>query len=362
MMKTHWSTRSILWGLAALSWSGPLAAQQAYGSAPDSVRRLVADFREAHGIPGLAVAVARNGQVEWAEGYGVADLETGVPVTTNTRFRIGPISMSLTSALVGHLLEEHRLDLDADVHRYVPDFPKKRYRVTVRQLAGHLGGIRHWVGEEYRNTRAYTSVTEALTMFARDTLIFEPGTRQSFSVLGYTLLSAALESAGGDDYLTLMQQDVFDPLGLTGTSADWADRAVPDRAAFYEVVDGEVRTAPAVNNSHKWAGAGLVSTPADLVQFGVALCSDEYLEIETVETLWKSMKTDDGVKTGYGVGWMVGWDEHERRVVSHTGSPVGARAMLLVYPDDCSAVAIAANLAGVQFGSLAQEVLAHFGR
>jgi CubicO group peptidase (beta-lactamase class C family) len=361
-MMTHASTRSIICTLGLLFWSSPLTGQQVFGTAPDSVRQLVAEFREAHGIPGLAVAVAREGQVVWAEGYGVADREAGAPVTTNTRFRIGPISMSLTSALVGHLLEEHHLDLDADVHRYVPDFPKKRYRVTVRQLAGHLGGIRHWVGDEYRNAQAYASVTEALTMFAKDTLVFEPGTRQSFSVLGYTLLSAVLESAGGDDYLSLMQQDVFESLGLKGTSADWADRTVPDRATFYEVVDGEVRAAPLVDNSHKWAGAGLVSTPVDLVRFGTALCGGEFLDPETVETLWKSMRTNDGMKTGYGVGWMVGRDANERRVVSHTGSPVGARAMLLVYPDDCSAIAIAANLAGLQYGSLPQEILAHFGR
>lgn len=343
-----------LLALGAVCWAADASAQQTLA---DSLRSTLDAFREQHRVPGLSVAAGFDGHVVWSGAVGVADLSSEMPATPTTRFRIGPVSMAVTSALVGAQVEDGRLDLDADVHRYVSAFPKKPYRVTGRQLAGHLGGIRHWQGDEYRSNVAYTSVTDALTMFAKDTLLYEPGTRQTFSVLGWTLLSAALEGAGKADFLLLLQREVLDPLEMVGTGPDLAGD-VPNRATFYELVDERVQVAPPVDNSHKWAGAGLVSTPTDLVRFGMALCRGELLAPETVEMLWTSMKTSEGIETGYGIGWMVGRDADERRVVSHTGSPVGGRAILLVYPDDCSAVALTANLAGIQFGGLPQTILA----
>jgi len=176
----------------------PLAPGRAQVAVPehraiiDSARKLVAAFREARHIPGVSVAVGVGGRVVWSEGFGFADLEHRVPVTPATRFRIGSISKSLTAAALGQLYERGRLDLDAPVQRYVPSFPTKRWPITVRQLAGHIAGVRHYRGDEVLLNRRFATVSAGLDIFDDDTLLFEPGTRYSYPSYGWNLLSAVV--------------------------------------------------------------------------------------------------------------------------------------------------------------------------
>jgi CubicO group peptidase (beta-lactamase class C family) len=242
----------------------------------------------------------------------------------------------------------------------VESFPEKRYPITVQQIAGHTGGIRHYRGDEFRSNRHYGSVLEGLAIFARDSLVFEPGTRYGFSTYGWSLLAAAIEDASRRDFLAYMRTAVLDPLALTNTVPERSGTPLEGLSRSYVLVDGEVREAPPVDNSYKWAGGGYVSTPTDLVRFSLGLLGGALLKPETVELLWTSQRTRDGAETGYGIGWSVGRDADERRVASHTGGSVGARSMLLVYPDDRLAVAIAANLEGVRFGSLPQTIAQYF--
>jgi len=101
---------------------------------------------------------------------------------------------------VALLVEEHKVDLDVPIQRYVPSFPQKRWPISARQLAGHQSGIRHYHrdghAENYTTTH-YATVLSSLVMFAGDSLEFEPGTQFGYSTYGYTLLSAAIESASG---------------------------------------------------------------------------------------------------------------------------------------------------------------------
>ncbi len=329
------------------------------GSA-DSVRELIERFRAAHQIPGLAVAVGLDSEIVWTGEFGLADVASGLPVARETKFRIGAISMSLTSAALGLLVERGDIELDADIRCYVQSFPEKRFPVSVEQVAGHTGGIRHYQGDEFRSNRSYPSVLDGLAIFARDSLVFEPGTRYGFSTYGWSLIAAAIEDAADEDFLRFMQTAVLDPLGLVNTMPERTDVPIAGLSRFYHLVDGEVREASPVDNSYKWAGGGFVSTPADLVQFSLGLMNGELLKPETVGRLWRSQRTRDGSETGYGIGWSVGRDADERRVVSHTGGSVGARSLLLLYPEEKLTVAVAANLARVRFGSLPQMIAEHF--
>jgi len=338
---------------------GAQATQERRASV-DSLRALVQRFREAHQIPGLAVAVGRDSAIVWSEEFGIADLASGRPVAPDTKFRIGAISMPLTSAALGLLIEQGTIELDADIQCYVESFPEKRYSVTVEQVAGHTGGIRHYQGDEFRSNRPYPSVLKGLAIFARDSLVFEPDTRYGFSTYGWSLIAAAIEDASGQDFLEYMRTVVLDPLELTNTQPERSDVPVDGLSTFYVLVDGDVREAPPVDNSYKWAGGGYVSTPADLVRFSLGLLGGALLTPTTVELLWTSRRTRDGSETGYGLGWSVGRDADERRVVSHTGGSVGARSILLVYPDERLAVAITTNLQGVRFGDLPQTIARHF--
>ena len=182
----------------------------------------------------MSVAVGVGGDIVWAEGFGWADLENRVPVAPEMRFRIGTASTALTSAAVGLLLEKGRLKLDDEIQTYVPEFPKKQWPVTLRQLMGHLAGVRNDGGDEgpLFSERCERPV-DGLRHFAERPLLFEPGTQYRYSSYGWILVSAAVEAAADEPFLTFMRKQIFEPLGMDDTMADSATEPIPDRATPY---------------------------------------------------------------------------------------------------------------------------------
>jgi CubicO group peptidase (beta-lactamase class C family) len=294
--------------------------------------------------PGVALTVSRGGSVLWRDNEGLADVELGVPVSPGTRFRIGSVSKPLTAAALGILVEEGKLDLDAPVQRYVPDFPLKAWPITSRQLAGHTAGIRHYRGGEFMSREAYATVRAGLVMFENDPLLFEPGTQMSYSSYGYNLLSAVIEGASGEPFLAFMQRRVFGPAGMTRTAPDQAEPILSGRASFYTLDDaGRLVNAGFVDNSYKWAGGGFLSTADDLVAFGNALLEGRLVKPETLALLWTSQKTADGKDTEYGMGWTVDRDTKGRARVRHSGGAQGGTANLVIYPEQRLVVAMLVN-------------------
>ena len=318
----------------------------AYAAAVAQARAIVCD-QLAGKIPGLQVAVAVGGKLVWSEAFGYADLAREVPVTAETQFRIGSVSKPLTAAAVALLYERGKLDLDAPVQRYVPSFPDKGYPITTRQLAGHLAGIRHYRGDEFLLNRHFDTVLEGLAIFQGDLLLSPPGTKFSYSSYGWNLISAVVEGAAGQDFLTYMSRNVLRPLGLTHTAPDRVDSLIPNRTRFYERgADSGFVPAPPVDNSYKWAGGGFLSTAEDLVRFGSALLEPGFLKAATLELLFTSQKTTAGEPTGYGIGWFVATDGRGHRWVSHGGGSVGGTTAFSVDRDSRVVVAITSNLTG----------------
>jgi CubicO group peptidase (beta-lactamase class C family) len=321
----------------------PQSAQ--WADAVERARASANEFMRAHRLPGLSVAVGVNGGIAYAEGFGFADLENRVPVTPLTRMRIGSVSKSVTSVALGQLVEAGKLDLDAEVQKYVPAFPRKRWPITVRQVAGHTAGIRHYISnEENLSTIRYPTVHAGLAIFHGDSLLFEPGTKYSYSSYGWNLISAVVEGASGENFLSYMRRRVFEPLGLRSIVAEHTDSLIAHRARFYEqAADSALGNAPYVDNSYKWAGGGFISNTEDLVQLGMALLQGNVLKAATFATLSTSQKLRDGSLTGYGLGWATDRDNNGRRMVYHTGGSVGGRAVLLLYPDQGVVVAMLSN-------------------
>jgi CubicO group peptidase (beta-lactamase class C family) len=323
----------------------PLPSSASTAQAIRAVEQFIADTMRVLGAPGASVCVMREGRIVWSRGFGLADLEQGVPVTPETRFRIGSVSKALTSVAIGRLVEEGRLDLDSTVQRYVPGFPVKRYPITVRQVAGHLAGIRHYLPGEFENREHYPTLTQGLTIFAGDSLMFEPGTQFSYSSYGYNLLGAIIEGASGRSYLQYMAEAALVPAGMTHTSPEHPDSIIPKRGRYYTRADstGPVVNAPFVDNTYKWPSGGYVSTAEDLARFGTLLLRGELLRPATLGQLWTSMRTSDGKATEYGIGWTVEQDSLGRRRVRHSGGSVGGTAHLIIYPDDELVVALLVN-------------------
>ncbi len=295
--------------------------------------------------PGFAVAVAVNGTLVWAEGFGFADLELCVPVTSETKFRIGSTSKPLTAVGAALLYEQGKLDLDAPIQRYVPSFPDKGHVITTRRLLAHLGGIRDYTAAEDKieNQRPYLSVTEGLERFKNDPLVAPSGTRFSYSSYGYTLISAAIEGSSGQTFLSFMHDKVFLPLGMQDTVADENDKIIRDRARWYDIeADGSYRNSPYADLSYKWAGGGFLSTAQDLVRFGSALLQPGFLKEGTLKEMFTPPQTANGEGNlmpnggGYGWGWMIlgkGFAHVKELRFEHPGSTTGSSCNLIIYPE-----------------------------
>ncbi len=322
----------------------PAAAPSSYAEARTHARQIANDVR-ARGTPGLAVAVAVDGRVVFAEGFGYADLEQRVPAWPTTKFRIGSISKPLTATALMQLVEQQKIDLDAPVQKYVPSFPDKGAKITSRLLAGHLAGIRHYKDDEFLSAKHYDTVVDGLKIFERDPLVAPPGTKFNYSSYGFNVLSAIIESASGVRFLEYMQTRVFQPLGLVNTAPDENRLIVDQRSRFYaKPKDGPFENAPYVDNSYKWAGGGFLSTVEDIVRFGSALLQPGFLKADSLKLLFTSQKTNTGEETGYGMGWSIHKSKSGQRVYEHSGGSVGGRCQLIIYPDSRVVVALLTNL------------------
>jgi CubicO group peptidase (beta-lactamase class C family) len=299
------------------------------------------------------VSVGAGGEIVWAEGFGWADLEKRLPVAPHMRFRIGHASKALTSAAVGLLLEKGRLRLDDEIQTYVPAFPKKQWPVTLRQLMGHVAGVRHYGNEEdYMPSAHCERASEGLQRFANDPLQFEPETQYRYSTFGWVLVSAAVEAAADEPFFTFMRTQIFEPLGMSDTTSDSPNEPIPDRVTFYYPrFSGDPSSGPELASSVDYscfAGAGaFLSTPTDLVRFGMALNSGKLLKPATVRTLQTPQQLASGEETDYGLGWTletVPLAGEPTRLASHASrSLLGGSTSFMTFPERGIVVAITSN-------------------
>ncbi len=353
----------------------PLCAQEA-GLTPKTrkaIEEAVAAARKARPSTGLTVAVGVKGSVRYARGFGMADLENQVPANATTRYRTASIAKPMTAVGVMQLAERGKLDLDAPIRKYCPQFPKKRWPLTARQLLGHLGGVRHYkrLGEA-SGTRFFNSLKGSLDTFKDDPLLHEPGTSFHYTTYGYTLLGCAIEAASGLTYEAYMRKHVFDQASMKLTCIDHQFGIVPERARGYARLNqrlwrglseearkslkvGDVVNASLHDTSMKIPGGGLLSTAPDLVRFGMALLAGRLVKPETLKSMWTPQKTKGGEEIRYGLGFRVRMREGGR-VVRHSGGQAGAACLLVIHPERRTAIALMSNLQGSRLNGLAGEI------
>ena len=333
--------------------STPGVRAEWYGAAIEESRRLAHALLLEDNLPGLSVAVAKNGEIVWTEGFGWADLEGRLPVTPRTQFRLGSVSKTLTAAALALLHERGRIDLDAPVQTYVPAYPKKPWAVTTRQLMGDIAGVHRIRGDNNDNPPGgqCANLGDALATFADEPLLFEPGTRYRFSTYGWILLSAVVEAAAGEPLASFVTREILAPLGMVSTVLeDGAD--VPESTSFY-IPRASMRTKLGVRPASRphnscLAGAGaFFSAPADLVRFGSAMLEPGLLKADSIALLHTPLRLASGASTDFALGWKV-----ERvqlggapaRMVAHRATPNGSTVALLLFPDHGVVVAAASNI------------------
>jgi len=345
---------------------------QAWTAAVSQGRQIARAALSGQNLPGLSVAVGAGGEIVWAEGFGWADLEKQLRVSPDMRFRTGTASVALTSAAVGMLLEQGRLKLDDEIQTYVAGFPKKEWPVTVRQLMGHLSGIGNDGGDEGPLFGEHCQrPADALAFFADRPLLFEPGSRYEYSSYGWIVVSAAVEAAAGEAFLSFMRTQIFEPLDMDDTVADSMIAPSPDRVTFYfprfaaDPHYGLHLMRPLDYSCY--AGASVfLSTPSDLVRFGLAINAAKLLRPSTVRLLQTAGRLTSGQETGYGLGWdleRVTLAGKASFAAGHDGDVLGGMmASLITFPEYGLVVAVMSNISYADTHAVALGIAEAFAK
>jgi CubicO group peptidase (beta-lactamase class C family) len=322
------------------------------------LERILAEHHSESGAPSFSAAVSRDGELLWAGASGFATLETPEPSTSNFVYRLGSVSKALTGTLLGRLVDAGLIELDARVADYAPELPAHLHVITVRQLASHTGGVRHysrmpaWLPSRHESitARHYESVEDGLALFVDDDLEFPPGSGFNYSTFGYSLLGYLMEQATRSDFATLVNEHLNAPLS-TDLRLDDLNVDMPDRATTYTTAKGRWGPAYPSDPSYKWAGGGIVATPTDLVWIGQALMDDTFISPPTRAEIWSpvSVPGSDTNPQNYGVGWRVDsstrtlGEEQPVQLIHHGGIQMGGVAFWAIYPELGISVAVASN-------------------
>jgi CubicO group peptidase (beta-lactamase class C family) len=325
----------------------------------DAVDAYVEAERERQRIPGLSIAVVRDGQLVKARGYGLANVELEVPASEHTIYQSGSVGKQFTATLVMMLVEEHELALDDTLAELVTGAPPAWRDVTVRHLLSHTGGLSNQVYEKIDLRRDYTDedLTRAIAELPLD---FVPGTRFSYSNSGYVMLGVAIRRKTGSFYGDLLREKVLGPAGMTTARVINEADIVPNRAAGYRLVDGNLKNqewvSPTLNTT---ADGALYLTALDLAKWDSALDTERLLPRDALDLMWTPTKLNDGTTENYGFGWALG-ELAGHRVVQHGGVWQGFGSYIARYIDDRLTVIVLTNLAQADPGRIARGIAGHY--
>jgi CubicO group peptidase (beta-lactamase class C family) len=329
--------------LALLAPAGP-HAQQLPVSREAQVDQLFARWTRA--TPGCAVGVAREGRTLLEKGYGMADLEHDVPITTRTIFEAGSVAKQFTAAAVLLLAREGRLSLDDPAGRFVPEIQGYGDGVTIRHMLTHTSGLRDWGNEAAmagwpRSTRVYTQAFVLDSVARQRALNFTPGTHWSYSNTGYTLAAVLVARVSGETFAELCRRRLFEPLELKRTS--WRDdhtRVVKDRAIGYAPGKDGYRTSMPFEDVH--GNGGLLTTVGDLLRWNGRFDRSGGADADIARQQQEPARLASGQVLGYGLGLYVGRYKGLLEG-SHGGGTAGYSAYLARYPEKRFSVALLCN-------------------
>jgi len=325
----------------------------ALGSArADKVDDYVEKQRQQLHLPGVSLAVVRDGQLIKSRGYGLANLELNVRATADTVYEIGSNTKQFTAAAVMMLVEEGKINLDDKLTKYFPEAPESWSGITVRHLLSHTSGIQNHVAIPGWLNVFKTSITsettpardELLKMFFKLPLEFQPGETWSYDNTGYYLLGIIIEKASGKSYWEFLAERIFHPLGMTATRNTEPQPIVPNRASGYEWVNDHFENRPILAPFIAFSAGSILSTVKDMAKWDAALYSEKLLKESSLHQVWAVTKTNDGADApfDYGFGWFIG-HYHEHHLVQHTGGTPGFSSLIYRFLDDKLTIILLTN-------------------
>ncbi len=319
-----------------------------------------AEMQRQH-IPGLSLLVVSKGKIVLAEGFGLANVELQVPVKPETVFQSGSVGKQFTATAVMMLVEEGKIGLDDPLTKYFSDAPATWKEVTVRELLSHTAGFGDYPKDF--NFRKDWTEEEELKLIEGTPLAYAPGSKWEYSNLGYVTIGILIHRVTGEFYGDFLQRRIFQPLGMQSTRIISEADIVPNRAAGYRLVKGQLKNqewvAPMVNTT---ADGSLYFTILDLAKWDAALYTERLLKQSSLDLMWTPVKLKDGQPNGgrpnsghYGFGWFID-ERHGHRCIHHDGAWQGFETAIDRYVDDQLTVVALSNLEDAQPGKITQHV------
>lgn len=318
----------------------------------------LSSYLENKNAPSISAGILKNGEIIWLNAKGISDLEDNDNATITSLYRIASISKPITAVAIMQLVEKGLIDLDKDARIYIPDFPEKKWKFTVRQLLNHTAGIRSYRDGEFHNKKYYSSISEAVKVFAYDSLNFEPGTKYEYTSLSYSLLALIVENVTHQTFEKYLTQNIFIPAEMKSTRVDKQQEIVPNRVKGYEKDNyRKIKNAPLADLSIKVAGGGLLSTAQDLLLFSKHLLEGKLIKKQSLEVMTKKTKLKNGKLIDYGLGFALEYENDTLKSISHTGGGTGFSTMLLINPKLNLAAVHLINLSDRNLGLPAEDLL-----
>jgi CubicO group peptidase (beta-lactamase class C family) len=325
------------------------AAAQALPDEPlsASVDEFVAAELRAQHIPGVALAVVRDGKIVKAAGYGLANVELGVATKPESIFQTGSVGKQFTATAVMMLVEEGKIGLDDKISKYFAGAPAAWKDIAVRHLLSHTSGIPDYTSEKTVgaiNMRTDYTEEALVKKISGLPLEFQPGEKWSYSNSGYLLLGVLIHHVTGEFYGDFLQHRIFQPLQMTSTRIISEADIVPNRCAGYRLVKGELKNqewvSPSLNTT---ADGALYTNVLDLAKWDAALYTEKLLKKSSFDHMWTPVRLNGGNTYAYGFGWSI-TEVNGHRLLHHGGAWQGFTMHISRYVDDRLTIVVMTNL------------------
>ncbi|AZJ35382.1 serine hydrolase [Tenacibaculum singaporense] len=298
--------------------------------------------------PGVSLAISKNDAIIYTKGYGYVNLKTKEPVLPSTQFRMGSLSRIITITSLLKLIEEGKLSFNDTLEELLPNYPQKKYPITIKQLVTGLSGMENYSEHDKFTKSSYHSVDEALTVFSHVPLAHKPGEKYKYSTHSYTLLSKIIEKASNKTFPKVLNENIFSFLAMNSTAIENLDNNSSQMSGLFSLnregankgLLTEIITPK--DYSYSWAGAGMISTPSDLVKLGNSYLNG-FIKKETLNSVFEIQQLNSKDTIRQSIGWDKNWDMDNRKVFEQDRSAEGTRNIISVFPDQKLSIAIMTN-------------------
>ncbi|HEY2721796.1 MAG TPA: serine hydrolase domain-containing protein, partial [Chitinophagaceae bacterium] len=330
-------------------------AQHITGSARDKTDEYIRLMMLKKHIPGLSVAIMKEGKILKMQSYGFANIETHSTATSQTVYKIGSLSKQFIAAAVMLLQQSGKINLDSSIRKYLDSLPATWQGITVRNLLTHTSGlVRDDPDFDPLKIRPLNDDIKAIYPLPLD---FSPGTQWDYSNMNYYVLAAIIGKVTDTNWARWISKNIFGPSGMSQIRTLSMIDLIPNRAAGYK------KTSAGWENAEIWLAlrpsGAFLSNITDLAKWDSVLYTQKLLTTASKKQMWTAMKLNDGTGTHYGMGWFIDSVNNHLRV-HHDGGVPGFRSDFERFPNDNLSVIVLTNVGSANAERMAQNIAGFF--